>query len=315
MITMSAALSATAARPDALAMGMDDLAVLMQAMNETAERLQGTHVHLRREVARLKSELAEANAQLRRSRQLAALGEMAAGIAHEVRNPLGSIRLYAQALGEDLAEMPQQATLCEKIERAVTGLDAIVHDVLVFARESRPRPVETAAGALVRQSLASCDALVAETGVLLDVEEAAASTLSVRADRCLLPQAIGNVVRNAIEAVSEAGRRGRVAIRIERRRLRDAQGRRATWTVFSVRDDGPGIPPDVEGRMFNPFFTTRPTGTGLGLAIVHRIVDAHGGRIAVANPPEGGACVEICLPPHPASPDSPEAPTAGSEGS
>ena len=94
---------------DAPHLGLDDLKHLMRAVSETTERLEGTHLALQQEVARLQGELAEANAQLRRSRALAALGEMAAGIAHEVRNPLASIGLYVQMLGEDLADRPPQA--------------------------------------------------------------------------------------------------------------------------------------------------------------------------------------------------------------
>ena len=125
----------------------------MEAMTETTRRLESTHDQLRCEVARLQGELAEANAQLRRSRDLAALGEMAAGIAHEIRNPLGSIQLYTQALSEDLQSSSPHAELCEKIGRAVVGMDAIVRDVLLFARDVRPRIVPMAIGDIIERSL------------------------------------------------------------------------------------------------------------------------------------------------------------------
>ena len=115
-------------------LGVEDLRELMRSVNETTERLQHTHVTLQQQVASLQKELAEANAQLCRSRSLAALGEMAAGIAHEVRNPLASIGLYVQMLGEDVADRPPLARLCDKIARAVKGLDAIVRDVLMLPR-------------------------------------------------------------------------------------------------------------------------------------------------------------------------------------
>ena len=125
--------AAVAARsPEGLS--VDDLRDLMESVTLTTQRLQATHVALQDQVARLQGELTEAKAALRRSEALAALGEMAAGIAHEIRNPLASIQLYAQMLGEDLNDRPPQVELCGKINRAVVTLDAIVRDVHCFAR-------------------------------------------------------------------------------------------------------------------------------------------------------------------------------------
>ena len=109
---------------------------LLQSFTETAERLQSTHDVLHQQVGRLEAELAEANEQLHRSRELASLGEMAAGIAHEIRNPLASIQLFAEVLGEDLEDRPEQADLCSKIEISVQRMDTIVRDVLRFARKA-----------------------------------------------------------------------------------------------------------------------------------------------------------------------------------
>ena len=133
----------------------------MRSVDETTRRLQDTHQALQQHVTSLQQELAEANAQLRRSRSLAALGEMAAGIAHEVRNPLGSIGLYVQMLAEDVADRPPQVELCDKIARAVEGLDAIVRDVLLFARETRLGIEPTTAETIIERALASCESLVA----------------------------------------------------------------------------------------------------------------------------------------------------------
>ncbi|MDY7107179.1 MAG: ATP-binding protein [Planctomycetota bacterium] len=278
-------------------MSIDDLRDLMHAFNQTTERLEATHTALRQEVARLKGELAEANDQLRRSRSLAALGEMAAGIAHEIRNPLGSIQLYVQMLGEDLAHDPDQSKLCEKIGRAVTGLDAIVGDVLLFARDMSVRCEEISAGELIDASLRSAEALLASAELEVRVEVPHNGSGTLHADRGLLTQALGNVIRNAVEAMAEAeSPTPRLAITAGKKRVRCPDGRRGPRLVIAVEDSGPGIPEEVVQRMFNPFFTTRKTGTGLGLAIVHRIVDAHEGHITVSNVPSGGARVELCLP-------------------
>lgn len=270
---------------------VDDLKDLMQSVAETTQRLQATHVALREQVSRLQTELEEANSQLRRTRSLAALGEMAAGIAHEVRNPLGSIQLYVQALAEDLVDRPEQARLCEKIDRAVVGLDAIVRDVLQFAREMRVTPVQTAASDLISRSLTSCDGLM--NGRDLVVRTVLPQEIELRADVCLMTQALGNVIRNAVEAMSlcsppagsETGMH-ELILSASLRRVRcpgTGGGMLQKRVVFTIDDTGGGIAPDVVKRMFNPFFTTRKTGTGLGLAIVHRIIDAHGGHINVRN--------------------------------
>jgi two-component system sensor histidine kinase HydH len=279
-------------------LGLDDLRQLMRSVNETTQRLQHTHESLQLEVSRLQGELVEANAQLRRSRSLAALGEMAAGIAHEVRNPLASIGLYAQMLGEDLADRPETAQLAGKIGGAVNRIDTIVRDVLRFARDTSVQPRRVSVVELVEEALESCRATLAETDVSVVIKEAVGSPLQVEVDPTLMVQAIANVIRNAAEAMGETtGGTRTVHVRGERSVRRLPSGERCDRIVIGVEDSGPGIAPEVLERMFNPFFTTRPTGTGLGLAIVHRIVEAHDGHVVVLNRDEGGATVELCVPP------------------
>jgi signal transduction histidine kinase len=257
-----------------------ELAQLMAAFNDATSRLHETHDLLHREVHRLRSELADANEQLQRSRRLAALGEMAAGIAHEVRNPLTSIRLYARMLEDDLAGQPSLSSVASKIAQAVSGLDGVVGDVLSFARELTVRPERTSAALLLRQALDAAFPPSAETTIQVVGPPKAARPLDFDADPKLLRQALVNLIRNAVEAMQEAGPPCLLTLDATLRPDPDrADGRRLV--VLSVSDTGPGIGPDVIDRMFNPFFTTRHTGTGLGLAIVHRIVDAHGGRIDV----------------------------------
>jgi two-component system sensor histidine kinase HydH len=285
--------------PPAAEIGLDDLRDLMEHVTQTTLSLQQTHEALQNQVARLQGELAEARGQLSRSRQLAALGEMAAGIAHEIRNPLGSIQLYVQVLADDLEKHAEQRELCRKISAAVAGVDRIIHDVLAFSRDTRVQPQPTTIDAIVRRTLEACDALTAHAG--MSVQTRVAANIPITADSVLLVQALGNVVRNAVEAMSEQPQgESRLEIAGEVRTVRCPDGQRRRRAVFTVRDTGPGIAPEVVQRMFNPFFTTRATGTGLGLAIVHRIVDAHGGHINVRNARElnlgSGAIIELCLP-------------------
>jgi signal transduction histidine kinase len=268
-----------------------ELAGLIASFNEVTSRLEHTHESLRLEVARLQDELREANEQLQRSRRLAALGEMAAGIAHEVRNPLGSIRLYARMLEQDLADRPVERALAGKIEAAVRGLDAVVGDVLNFAREVRVHPEAVPGGELLERALHACAG--DDPGECVRYVLRGVGAL-LRCDAVLMQQALVNVVRNALQAMAEAAApAGGHILTLE------AAARPGECCV-SVADTGRGVPEAVLDRVFNPFFTTRKTGTGLGLAIVHRIVDAHGGRIAVRNNRSdagvSGATVELTWP-------------------
>ncbi|MCH2162086.1 MAG: ATP-binding protein [Phycisphaerales bacterium] len=271
-----------------------ELAGLVRSFNEVTARLEATHASLRSEVAGLKEELAEAHVRLERSRQLAALGEMAAGIAHEIRNPLGCIALNMEAITEDLAGQDAQIELCDRVSRAVTRLDAIVGDVLAFARDTRVKPVAQSPVDAVRSAVMSTADLLERAGI--DLEFDFEEELMAEFDAALLEQAVLNVLRNACESMVEhqvGTPRLEVAVREDI--LRDAEDRAVSHVVVSVRDTGPGIPREIRERMFNPFFTTRGEGTGLGLAIVHRIVDAHGGQVVVGDA-DPGAIVALALP-------------------
>ena len=287
--------------PSAGAVTPTDLAELMASFNEVTQRLEATHAVLRGEVSRLTEELGEANARLRRSERLAELGEMAAGIAHEIRNPLGSISLYSEILAQDVEGEP--ADTARKIGFAVRRLDAIVRDVLDFARDLtvRPEPIDT--GDLVEAVAESprfeADRLEAGTpiGVSVRIEPGAEA---VFCDSSLGMQALLNVVENARQANGASD--GPVELFARPCQLRTGSGESVAGVALGVRDRGPGIDERVLDRMFNPFFTTRETGTGLGLAIVHRIVDAHGGSVRVRNNCDiendggAGATVELCFP-------------------
>jgi len=222
---------------------------------------------------------------------------MAAGIAHEVRNPLASIQLYVQMLAEDVSEQPQQTELCEKIARAIKGLDDVVRDVLLFARDTKVNTAQFSASMLIDRALESCESLMTDGDITVVRQDAESSQFSLPVDAGLFVLALSNVMRNAADAMIESRSTHReLRTGVSRCMHRNPDGRRAQMAVFSVVDTGPGIDQQVVKRMFNPFFTTRKTGTGLGLAIVHRIVDGHGGHVSVANGSNGGAEVKLFLP-------------------
>ncbi|MEZ6232849.1 MAG: ATP-binding protein [Phycisphaerales bacterium] len=262
------------------ALTASDLAEILSRFNVASEALQRTHETLQAEVSRLQEELREANEELERSRRLAALGQMAAGIAHEVRNPLASIALDARLLERESAGKADAARAACRIGESVRGLNHVVTDVLCFAKEMSPRLERVDVGDLFERVEQECGPLAVAAGVAIERADAGASGLWCDAD--LARRAIVNLVRNAIEAMGEApdGMLDRKAVRLEHA-TESRGGRRAG--VVRIVDSGPGIGQRVIERMFNPFFTTRAAGTGLGLAIVHRIMDAHAGRVEAWN--------------------------------
>lgn len=272
---------------------LDDLAQIVEAYSAVTERLQASHETLQSEVVRLRRELNSANAQVQRSRRLSALGEMAAGIAHEIRNPLAAIQLYAGMATDDLQQegaAGREPALdnVRKIASAVRGMSAIVNDVLSFARGMEPDRVELDAAALFDAVIAASGPGIDQAGIDVVRRDLEGTPPMVFADRGLIQQAMLNLVRNAVDAMSSVD--GRRVLTLDAKR--DAFG-----VVLTVADTGPGVPEDCLDRIFNPFFTTRSTGTGLGLAIVHRIADAHGGSIAVhRDPKHGGAVFVLTLP-------------------
>ncbi len=271
---------------------LGELADIMSAYNHATQNLQRSHEALANEVVRLQRELASTDAQLQRSKRLAALGEMAAGIAHEIRNPLAAIRLYSQMLEDDLSDaggesnqLGDAADTARKIGTVVRGLNGIVTDVLTFARELKPRKRNVDVSSLFDRAVESQRPVMENASVLVHRLDRCRRML-IEGDADLLQQALVNLIRNAADAMRGQGGRPR-ELTLDARQD-------GALAVLTVRDAGPGIAADDVDRIFNPFFTTRNTGTGLGLAIVHRIIDAHGGTIGVRN--EGGAVFELSLP-------------------
>jgi signal transduction histidine kinase len=272
---------------------LDDLAQIVEAYSAVTERLQSSHERLQDEVVRLRRELNSANAQVQRSRRLSALGEMAAGIAHEIRNPLAAIQLYAGMAADDLQVEDGSAreaaldNVC-KIASAVRGMSAIVNDVLSFSRGTDPQRAQVDCSEMLDRVIAANGPGIDQSRVNVVRHDLGRPALTAHADPGLLQQALLNLVRNAVDAM--------VSIDGPRVLTLDVQ-RDEVGVVFGVADTGPGVSEDCLERIFNPFFTTRSTGTGLGLAIVHRIADAHGGSIAVhREPTRGGAVFSLSLP-------------------
>jgi signal transduction histidine kinase len=270
-----------ASDPSRRVASIEELGEIIRAYSEVTEKLERSHAQLQQTVQSLKSELISKNRQLERKSRLAALGEMAAGMAHEIRNPLGGIQLYASMLARDVQEMPGSLQLVQKISNGTRRLEGLVSQVLHFTREIAAHPTETDLVELIEQAIELAGARMKSTEICCTTD--GPRPMPVRVDPLLIGQAILNLLINAVEAVEG---RGTIAIAWSRAPL-PGQLR------LSIRDSGAGIPPHVLEKIFNPFFTTKENGTGLGLAIVHRIVEAHDGSVSVTNAAGGGALFEI----------------------
>jgi len=219
-----------------------------------------------------------------RAERLAAVGTMAAGLAHEVRNPLNSASLQLTVLERRL-ERGETSERTVPIARIINGeidrLDRLVRDFLAFAKPTPldPRPVDLPDLLLAVAALIAPEAEAARVAITVD---APASTRAASGDAERLRQVLLNLTRNAIEAMQARG--GHLVLR-----ARNAQA----MVTVDVEDDGPGFPEDLP--VFDAFFTTKDQGTGLGLALVHRIVTDHRGTIRVESRP-GRTCFSVSLP-------------------
>jgi two-component system CheB/CheR fusion protein len=219
--------------------------------------------------------------RLREQEALARLGQMAAVVAHEVKNPIAGIRGALQVIGSRMAADSRDRPVIGEIISRLDALNGIVQDLLVFARPRQPKAEPTDLKALVAGTIAHLKRDPALTALAIEMTGDGAV---VSADAEQLQLVFQNVLMNAAQAM---GGHGRIDVAIRR------EG--PDWIV-SLADSGPGMPPDVKEKVFEPFFTTRSRGTGLGLPIAKQIVEAHGGRIAVDTPAAGGTVVSVALP-------------------
>src|SRR6266699_1563483 len=231
------------------------------------------------------TELAELQQRMQLKENLAALGELSAGIAHEFKNALATISGYAQMIRSESSE----AEALDYAERILEQTRNITHVVTEFLKYARPLEIPDENVAL--QTVV--DRVVAEVGEALpQVRIWCEGTFEeAGGDEGLLRQALLNLARNAAEAcaLSEGG--GRVEVRGE-----VVYGEAMGLQRISIADNGPGIPPDVLPKLFRPFFTTKAKGTGLGLAVVQKIIVQHGGQVEVRRRPGGGAEFIVTLP-------------------
>jgi signal transduction histidine kinase len=228
--------------------------------------------------------------------RLAALGEMAAAIAHEVKNPLAGIEVMAGILKRQLPDSPDAQAILGDIIKEAKMANAIVLEVLEFVRPIRLQVERMSLVDVIKDAVALAESHAPRGNVNVDVSVPEGIS-TIQGDPHQIRQLFTNLLTNAFEAMN-----GRGSVRIQATELEEeeppvgGEGHSGPLVQVDVTDDGPGVPPDVMDRIFSPFFTTKPQGSGLGLAIVRKIVNAHDGRIDVSGNPSGGTQFRVTLP-------------------
>ncbi|OGR27122.1 MAG: two-component sensor histidine kinase [Desulfobacterales bacterium RIFOXYA12_FULL_46_15] len=221
--------------------------------------------------------------KLRQTEHLSAIGEMTAGVSHEIRNPLGIIKSSAQLLKKKMEKVDAQSTIPDIIIEESARLDNIITDFLNFARPRTPDFHPCGIQNIIEKNISYLRPQIEDKNFKI-INEISDPLPEILADSAMLYQAFLNILINAFQSLKENG-----VIII---RMKQASG----YIVINFIDNGDGIPEDALKRIWTPFFTTKDTGTGLGLGIVKNIIEAHNGMITITNEPAQGANVEIRLP-------------------
>ena len=262
---------------------------------EFARGTENEFADLEREFEAMTANLRELERELQISSRMAAVGEMVAGVAHQIRNPLAIMKVSAEMIRDEFPAAARAAKkgeakirpLIDMIVTEIESLGAIVSKFLDFTKPLKVNSEEVD----IAQFLARATSLITTgqySGRSLKIAVAAGAERA-SFDRRLMEQAVRNLVTNAL-AVTEPG--GVVLVGAER--SRDLEGGKGNFHIF-VKDDGPGMSEEVRSQLFHPFFTTKSDGTGLGLSIVHRIVEEHGGVVEVRSGPGAGTVFTIVL--------------------
>ena len=275
-------------------------AMLVNRFVVESRRLTSQYQETAETLAETNKRLEQAQAEARRSERLAALGQLSAGLAHEIRNPLGVIKGSAEMLTQKLEDSHPLATeLAGYISTETNRLSALVTRFLDFARPLHADLVPSDISAVLDRALN--DVAQLWKGAAVRVEKDYSPNLPlVPLDEGLCEQAFINIVQNAYDAMGAQGG-GVLSVKMATARRNTRDRRDVDGVEISIADSGPGIPPELREQMFNPFVTTKKSGVGLGLSIVSKIVDGHHGSIQIEDPPANapekrGACFVIFFP-------------------
>jgi signal transduction histidine kinase len=241
-------------------------------------------------IAPLRVKLVESQSMVERNEKLASLGMLAAGVAHEIRNPLTAIKAALFIQQKKLPPGSQEDADARAVQREISRLERIVNDFLNFARPRDPEPAVVPAVLPLREAQQFLAPAMSAAGIQLVLENSAPMFINV--DPAQIKQVLINLVQNAADSIQHGGK---ITLRARHDRKKLPNGE-TDVVILEVADTGGGIPPDVEKRLFDPFFTTKKTGVGLGLPIAARIVERHGGALQYQTQVNVGATFGIVLP-------------------
>jgi len=230
------------------------------------------------------ADLKKTEARLIRSEKLAALGQLAAGIAHEIRNPLTSINILIHSLTENLPSGTSHREDLKVIGEEIHRINEIVDQFLRFAKPAPPLLEKTDVFSIFEETLQLLRPQIDKQNIVVEKEFQALPIILM--DREQMKQAILNLLLNAIQAMPGGGH-----LVLSGRNSEDGQ-----WVYISIQDSGMGISAEDMNKLFDPFFSTKEGGIGLGLSIAHRIIDQHHGKIEVESTPEEGTLFTVWLP-------------------
>lgn len=252
---------------------------LAQSEKRQREKQERTAEELKRAYQKLR----ESFEQLRRADRLSALGQLSAGLAHEIKNPLASMKGSLEILASEFPPGHDKREFAEMLERELNRLNGVLSEFLQFARPPKPDRGPCRVRDVLDSIEVLCSQEAARRRVTIGVD-CPAELPEVELDAAQIQQALLNVVLNGIQAMPDGGRLTMTA---------RANGKELDITV---RDEGVGIPEENRSRIFDPFFTTKEKGTGLGMAIAHNLIQGHGGDIQIVDEPGQGSTFRIVLP-------------------
>ena len=260
----------------------EDIIALNEAFtrfSETSQRLQMKYEELVSETLTLRETLAEKEEEIKKRERLSMLGETAAALAHEVRNPLGAIKIFVSLLRSDCSDRPDSVQLIDQIDQSVNALDHVVSNILQFSKDRKLLFAPINLHSVIQEQLLHFPRTEANQAVFELVLRGSPYVLGAES---ALRQVLYNLILNSLQATSYKG-----SILITAQDTKNG-------TRLVIRDNGPGIAPELLNSIFEPFVSSRNEGTGLGLSIVKQIIEQHSGRITASN--DNGAVFTIDLP-------------------
>lgn len=279
----------------------DEIGLLYDAFGEMARQLQDRQQRLEERVVLREAELKETDERLKqtheaavRSQQLASLGQLAAGVAHEIRTPLTSLKMFLQSIENEMEISSEYEEDFQVAMNQVSRMEATINRFLDFARPQAPVFVQVDARELIEDTLlvVGLRARQQETLIKKSIED---SLPPFRGDRKQLEEAVMNLMVNGLEALGSGGELS-ITAGID---TASVEGRLREFIRIDVADTGPGIKDESIPNLFDPFFTTKATGTGLGLSIVYSTIKKHGGQVSVKSGPGRGATFSLFIPVQP----------------